>query len=144
MRNRRRGATKILGTAIAPIAALSLIALQIGACGGETGGASATVSNITAAQCTHTGGGFGVQCALTMDVDVNGVTFHSGTAKFVTTSLLMGEYVNVGVGTSYAFPHVHLIHDGVACVGPQTTLAIFDGDAEVVNVEIGPIYLSCN
>ena len=87
---------------------------------------SITVSNIQNAACHANGGG--ETCAFSATVQVNNYTFKTGTATFITTDLLVGQWTNLtSANDQNPSGSVAFLHDGLVCTGPETTLAVYDG-----------------
>ena len=111
--------------------------------------ATLVVGTITTAACVTQPGG-GVTCTLVISVGLNNATLTSGSVTMITTGLLVGQWTTVTPATnrSWNFPNTTLVHKGVACVSPQTTLALYDGltydtSPLVASTPIGPITFSC-
>ena len=108
---------------------------------------SVIVTNVTDNACTHSG--TGVVCAFSARVEVKNYTFKNSTATFVTTDLLVGQWIDPAITTNSDFTQgVAFLHDGLTCVGPQTTLAVYDGFTDtgtlVATIQLSPpVSLTC-
>ena len=109
-----------------PVAVLGVASILATACAPS---ASVVVSNVQNAICSTVG--TGITCRFTAFVQVNNYTFTNTTATFVTTDLLVGQWTPQSTTTGVLPPNpsgsVAFVHEGVACTGPETTLAVYDG-----------------
>jgi len=112
--------------------------------------ASLTVSNVANAVCSPIGGN--IVCRFSATVQVNNYKFKNTTATFITTDLLVGQWTPTSAPnlTSLENPSgsVAFEHKGLTCVGPQTTLAVYDGFTDtgtlVASLQLDPpVTLAC-
>ena len=122
--------------------------ILVGSCSIGPSAPSVIVSDIGNNQCTHSG--TGVTCTFSARVEVKNYTFKNSTATFVTTDLLVGQWIDPAITQTNDFTQgVAFIHKGVVCTGPETTLAVYDGFIDtgtlVVSTELNPpVTLACN
>ncbi len=130
-----------------PVVVLGVATILATSSPGGPSSVSVVVSDVTDNACTHSG--TGVTCAFSARVEVKNYTFKNSTATFVTTDLLVGQWIDPAITTNSDFTQgVAFLHDGLTCVGPQTTLAVYDGFTDtgtlVTTVQLNPpVSLTC-